>query len=244
MEQDPTKEQVAALVADYASKRLSTQAAQISSQFPLEQGIFAAICIVAGLTLCILGKRIFKLFLGLTGFLGGAFIAFLALGIVGLQPTAGSWGLWAVVLFSGLFLMLVCLFTWQVAVYLVGALGGFLAGLILCNVLPESLVERVFVRVVMCLIGTGLGLVYVYKYDELVIAITTAITGALSTTVGADFYLKTDFRERIVEMLTSRKIDVLMNKGNYAMLALTVAFAVSGLVLQLTVNSKGLKREK
>lgn len=208
-------------------------------------GVLSAACVAAGLTLCFLGKRIFKLFLGITGFLGGTLLGVLVLGFLGFPPNVASWNRWAVVVLCGVALMAACLLAWRMAIYMAGGLGGLLASLILCYLLPNFVVIEWWSRLLIDLILVGVGVFLVMRYEDSVIAVTTAFMGALSTVLGVDFYCQTGFVNHLVEMLTSKRITLsAMNPQQYYMLIMLVALAVAGLVSQFLIKPKGYAREQ
>ena len=133
----------------------------------------AAILLVGGLLACFAGYRIFRVVLGIYGFILGAL---LATSIVGTEHT-----MWTIVaaLGGGLAGALVLIAAYFVGVALIGAgLGAMLANLIWAGIGGEP---HVFVVIVLAIIG-ALAALALQRY---VIIIATSFGGAQTVVVGA-----------------------------------------------------------
>ena len=189
----------------------------------------ALILLVGGLLACFAGYRIFRIVLGIYGFIGGAL---LASNIVGTEPT-----LWMIVAaaIGGLIGALILIAAYFIGVALIGAgLGAVLANLIWAATGGEP---HIAVVIVLAIIG-ALAALALQRY---VIIIATAFGGAQTVVVGAAALMG----NRAAADTAARAVYSVypLNPMPATILdsAAALLLGIAGLMVQLFVTAKGRK---
>jgi hypothetical protein len=192
----------------------------------------AAILLVGGLLSCFAGYRVFRFVLGFFGFVLGALIASSAMG-----TEQGLWMLAAAVV-GGVVGALI-----MVAAYFVGvALIGAGIGALVVNLIWASLNREPHILVVVLFAVAGaLGALALQRY---VIIGSTAFGGAWTSIVGGLALMG----NRLALEATARNnvwLAYPMNPapGQRWVIVAWLALGVTGLIVQLTITSKGAKRK-
>ena len=190
----------------------------------------AIILLIGGLLACFAGYRIFRIVLGIYGFIGGAL---LASNIVGTEHT---WWMIGAAIAGGLIGALILIAAYFVGVALIGAgLGAVLANLIWAATGGEP---HIAVVIVLAILG-ALAALALQRY---VIIIATAFGGAQTAVVGAaalmgaraaaDAAARTVYSVYPLNPMPSTVLDS----------AAAVGLGVAGLAVQLLVTAKGKKK--
>ena len=189
----------------------------------------ALILLVGGLLACFAGYRIFRIVLGIYGFIGGAL---LASNIVGTEPT-----LWMIVsaAIGGLIGALILIAAYFIGVALIGAgLGAVLANLIWAATGGEP---HIAIVIVLAIIG-ALAALALQRY---VIIIATAFGGAQTVVVGAAALMG----NRAAADTAARAVYSVypLNPMPATILdsAAALLLGIAGLMVQLFVTAKGRK---
>jgi hypothetical protein len=193
------------------------------------QGPAAIILLVGGLLSCFAGFRVFRIVLGIYGFIIGALLASAAMG------TDQTWWMVVAAVSGGLVGALILIAGYFVGVALIGAGLGALAA----NLLWASFGrEPGLIPVILLSIVGALGALALQRY---VIIVATAFGGAQTVVVGAaalmgdrvaaDAAARTVFRVYPLDPLPATKWDLVA--------WLVLGFA--GVLVQLYVTSKGKK---
>lgn len=142
--------------------------------------MFAAFSIIAGILVCFWGYRIFKLVLGLAGFLAGAWLFYM----VGMHFT-GRPGVLTIILtiFGGLIGASLSVFFYYIGLFLVGALGGWHLGMLIAGATWTALVLAV--PIALAVVG---GILAIF-FQKLVVVVSTAFFGAWGIVAGGFYFL-------------------------------------------------------
>jgi len=143
-------------------------------------GIVAAVSILAGILICFWGYRIFKVMLGIAGFIAGAWLFFM----IGIHFT-GHAGILTVILtiFGGLIGASLSVAFYFIGVFLIGALGGWHIGLLIAG--ATGAVFLLVIPIVLAVIG---GILAIF-FQRLIVTISTAFIGAWGVVAGGFFFL-------------------------------------------------------
>jgi hypothetical protein len=190
----------------------------------------AVILVVGGLLSCFAGYRIFRVVLGIYGFILGAL---LASSVVGTEQTL--WMVGAAVA-GGIVGALILIAAYFVGVALIGAGIGALVANVVWAALDRE--PHLFVVILFAVAG-ALGALALQRY---VIIVATGFGGAWTTIVGA-LALAGD---RVAVQAAARNdvwLAYPMNPapGQHWVLAVWLALGIAGVVVQLSVTAKGRK---
>jgi hypothetical protein len=190
----------------------------------------AVILVVGGLLSCFAGYRIFRVVLGIYGFILGAL---LASSVVGTEQTL--WMVGAAVA-GGLIGALILIAAYFVGVALIGAgIGALIASVVWAALDREP---HLFIVILFAVAG-ALGALALQRY---VIIVATGFGGAWTTIVGALALVG----DRIAVQAAARNdvwLAYPMNPapGQHWVLAVWLALGIAGVVVQLSVTAKGRK---
>lgn len=230
---------VARHAADRIKKTLPTSLHTGLHDTTFPEGILGVLCIAGGLILCFLGKRIFKLFLGIVGFLAGVLLAILGLSITGEQLNTVDPFHWIFVTVGGLALCILCFYVWKLAVYLTGTMGGFALSLYLCSILPAESMQDLKLRAAFHVAFTVAGAIAVVYLEDTILIIATGIAGALIACYGADlFNPESHFRSRIYQMAMTAVVESEERQMDRVITVFAIALAVTGVVVQFLTRPK------
>jgi len=190
----------------------------------------AAILLIGGLLACFAGYRIFRVVLGIYGFILGAL---LATSIVGTEHT--MWTIVAV-LGGGLAGALLLIAAYFIGVALIGAgLGAMTANLIWAGIGGEP---HVLVVIVLAIAG-ALAALALQRY---VIVVATAFGGAQTLVVGVAALMGDRAAAEAAARTVYSVYPLNPMPGTMFDLAAALALGVAGVLVQLFVTSKGKKK--
>ena len=189
----------------------------------------ALILVIGGLLACFAGYRIFRVVLGIYGFIGGAL---LASNIVGTDPT--MW-MFVAAIVGGLIGALILIAAYFIGVALIGAgLGAVLANLVWASTGGEPHIAIVIVLAI-------LGALAALALQRYVIIIATAFGGAQTVVVGAAALMG----NRAAAEAAARAVYSIypLNPMPATVLdsAAALLLGIAGLAVQLLVTAKGRK---
>jgi hypothetical protein len=184
-----------------------------------------------GLT-CFFGHRLFKIVLGIVGFLAGA----MAGGGIALFVANGAEQVVLIVsVVAGICGALLLIWAFHVGVFIVGAAGGLIVG----GALGASFTG--WTQLVIVLILMVVGGILALKLQKVMLGISTAIVGAAMISFsGLVLILGSDGASDVAGRLGERQI----GQEEWMLLGGWLLFTILGLGLQLSRGGKGEKKKK
>jgi hypothetical protein len=216
-----------------------------ATQLNLTTGVIGGIAVVVGLLMCFSGKRFFKVFLSLVGFIAGVVGGLLAMAFVTplMNFSNPDMVTWIVAGILGVVGALVCLYAWKIGVYLGAGLGGYSIMTYILSLKAGGVIENELGRHGAIAVGVGLAVIAAIFLEDIAIVIASAISGSLISMVGLDCYFNTGFRVQVWDIAIKQTTKMPDLSGHmYYMFAGTLALAVLGVVVQLLSPSKGFGR--
>lgn len=213
----------------------------------LKSGIIGGVLLVVGLLLCLSGKKFFKLFLSVVGFVAGATLGFIIMASAARNPlfTIPNQEIvtYVVAGILGVILAAVCLYLWKIGVYIGAGLGGFSLATFILSLKLGEYIEPQIGRQAILAIGAGLGVVAAILFEDMAIAVASSLAGSLMAMCGLDCYLQTGFWAQVYDQAIAKTF-ILPDPTSkmYYMFAGTICLAVLGIVVQLLAPSKGFGR--
>jgi len=194
----------------------------------------AVLMLLAGALSCFAGYRLFRIVLGIYGFILGAM---LASSIVGVTNTAGQIG--AAVL-GGLAGALILVFAYFVGIAIVGAgLGAFVAHLIWRQIDTS---DPPAAAIIVSAMAGGIGAMLLQRY---VIVVATAFSGAWTMIVGGLSIASELARRNAVKPLPTGDVWILYPftaaSENRWVIVAWVVLSIAGITVQLAFSSKKRK---
>jgi hypothetical protein len=188
----------------------------------------AVILLIGGLLACFAGYRIFRIVLGIYGFIGGAL---LASNIVGTENTMVMIG---AAIAGGLIGALILIAAYFIGVALIGAgLGAVVANLIWAAIGGEP---HIAIVIVLAIAG-ALAALALQRY---VIIVATAFGGAQTVVVGAAALMGNRMASEVAEAVYS-VYPLNPMPGTVIDAAAAFVLGIAGLAVQLLVTAKGKK---
>jgi hypothetical protein len=192
----------------------------------------ALVFIVGGILACFAGYRLFRVVLGIYGFILGALIATSFYGPADTLTTivvAGG---------GGLVGALILIFTYFVGVALIGAgLGALVVHLIWSRLATEP-------HLIVLLIFAGVGAIGALMLQRLVIITGTSLVGSWTAILGAGALLG----ERVTEGADAREIWIAYplspEPGQRWLFIAWLVVAAAGMVVQLATTGEGRRRRR
>lgn len=164
-----------------SGRRMSRITTEMERNFGMKIGIFF---MIVGLFLAYMGRRIFKLFLMITGFI--VFSSTSVILIISAKPRLiipiSATALECIALFAGIIGAIIFMNAWKFAVYCMSFHGGMLMGfwvLGMVREIREAVNETFFI--VACSVLAGLCAHYM---DELLVIVSSSLAGAFTTCFG------------------------------------------------------------
>ncbi|MBA2260780.1 MAG: DUF4203 domain-containing protein [Acidobacteria bacterium] len=189
----------------------------------------AVILLVGGLLACFAGYRIFRIVLGIYGFIGGAL---LASNIVGTDHT--MWMIGAAVL-GGAIGALILIAAYFIGVALIGAgLGAVIANLVWATVGGEP---HIAVVIILAILG-ALAALALQRY---VIIVATAYGGAQTVVVGAAALMGSQAAADVASRTVYSVYPLNPMPATALDSAAAFVLGIAGLAVQLLVTAKGKK---
>jgi hypothetical protein len=211
----------------------------------LTNGIIGGICIAVGLLLCFCGKRFFKLYLGLAGFIVGAVVAVNGLArFGGYLPAENTTTIsWVIVIVLGLIAAGLSMWLWKIGVYASAGLGGYALMSFILSLKAGGVIENAMGRTGALVLGAGAAVIAAMFLEDIIIVIASSIIGSLTAIIGLDRFVQTGFTYQLFDTMMIMAVNIDQFHGPmYFMFAGTVALAVLGVVVQLLAPSKGFGR--
>lgn len=120
------------------------------------------------------------------------------------------------------------------AVYLLGALLGYLAALWLLSWADNGLIQSNWGRAILIVCFVVVGVILMAFFERAMIVIATAFIGAFVIFIGIDLYVQTGFSSAVANFLHAHNTDTLIHSssGVRGMLGGTLALAVVSCFLQ------------
>ncbi len=189
----------------------------------------AVILLIGGLLACFAGYRIFRIVLGIYGFIGGAL---LASNIVGTENTMVMIG---AAIAGGLIGALILIAAYFIGVALIGAgLGAVVANLIWAAIGGEP---HIAIVIVLAIAG-ALAALALQRY---VIIVATAFGGAQTVVVGAAALMGNRIASEIAAKAVYSVYPLNPMPGTVIDAAAAFVLGIAGLAVQLLVTAKGKK---
>ncbi|CDH59587.1 hypothetical protein RO3G_06316 [Lichtheimia corymbifera JMRC:FSU:9682] len=197
--------------------------------------VLSIILFISGLYLCFLGGVHQKFTMFIVGFYVGANVAYIILSNA--KPDYGSNTetiLLVVSVVVGLLagaLLSCCFF---LAVYLLGALLGYLAALWFLSWSDNGVIQSNWGRAILIVCCVVVGVVLMAFLERPMIVIATAFIGSFLIFFGIDLYVQTGFTTAVASFLHARNVDTLIqsSSGVRGMLGGTLALTVVSALLQ------------
>lgn len=212
--------------------------AVVPDDYPWPLVAIGAGSLLIGLFLTFCGKRFFKPFLAVSGFIGGFILGICAL--LWAEPfydgLLRSW--WLLTPFVlGVILAMLCLWIIKMALTIAAAAGGFALGSSMISLFSLDIVGRVIFMAICILVA----IVLVFVIEKLILCIASALIGAFVAVGGLDLFIKTGFLEACLQTVQAGAMTVVINWKVLAMAALFLGLASAGIITQLFVIKKAKK---
>lgn len=189
----------------------------------------AVILLIGGLLACFAGYRIFRIVLGIYGFIGGAL---LASNVVGTENTMVMIG---AAIAGGLIGALILIAAYFIGVALIGAgLGAVVANLIWAAIGGEP---HIAIVIVLAIAG-ALAALALQRY---VIIVATAFGGAQTVVVGAAALMGNRMASEVAAKAVYSVYPLNPMPGTVIDAAAAFVLGIAGLAVQLLVTAKGKK---
>lgn len=210
--------------------------------------LFGIVLMCVGLLLDFLGIRLFRLVIGLTGFILGALAAYVALLNIHLHYQSFGSRLDAVLLVGSAVSGLVgvglswCMWYWTLLG--LGALGGLCLGILaLGMLLPDPPVTLFWMRPVVLVFCGIVGAVLVRRFERPLIVFSTAVIGSLLLCFGLDVFLDTGFDVLLLKLLANEDtVDAVIRQERVLGMTLVCAgMAILGMVVQFWLVGRRAK---
>ncbi|CEG68780.1 hypothetical protein CU097_015851 [Rhizopus azygosporus] len=197
--------------------------------------VFSVVAFVTGGYLCFLGGVFQSFTMFIVGFYVGANVAFIVLTNAKADYGANTDTILLVVsIVAGVLcggLLCCCFF---LAVYLLGALLGYLAALWLLSWNTNGLIQSNWGRAILIVCFVIAGVILIAFLERPVFVIATAFIGSFAIFVGVDIYVKTGFLELVNQLLHARTMDLVVDAtpALRGMLAGCLGLALVGSLIQ------------
>jgi hypothetical protein len=152
--------------------------------------------IAIGLFLAFMGRRLFKLFLGISGFIvgGSAFLYVLTVVSTHFHIEVSRWALWAIGIVGGLLGSALFNKLWRWAVYGMSGYGGVMLGFWILGMISDTPLNQYIERTTFLVIFAIIGLFLAHFVDEFVVITSSALMGAFTAVFGYDMIHFVGFR--------------------------------------------------
>ncbi|CAG8461142.1 17167_t:CDS:2 [Cetraspora pellucida] len=216
----------------------TTTGSQSSGELTPHEIVVGIILIVTGCIYCFFGRRVYYLTLFLIGFYIGVIVMWMAL--TNNEPPSGFSGansptiILLVSLAAGLFLGLLFVCCAEVAIWLLGALAGYLFALFILAWAPGGVIHSSTGRIIFIVVCALIGLLLTCFFIDTIIIVATAFIGAYAIILGVDMFVRTGFSQSVVSFLNGNR-DIPPYETNtkiYIMLGAMVALFIIGAFFQ------------
>lgn len=197
------------------------------------------VMIITGLFLAFMGRRIFNVFLIISGFI--VFSSATLLSIILVKPyisfTISPLAFWCIAIAGGCIGAVIFKKSWKFAVYCMSCYGGMLTGFWALGMVPE--IKDYINKSVFIFICSSLAGVCAHYLDELIVIVSSSLAGAFTAFVGLDMIKPNGFRTSLVAVINSVDVSSAKNLasefliGNVRNYMIGVLFVtVSGIYVQ------------
>lgn len=207
-------------------------------------GILGVILITLGTFLTFTGKRFFKLFLGVSGFL--------TFGVLGLNLVTwvheviftiphAFYVFWTIAILCGALGAWLCFTMWEIGVLAAAGFGGYSLGVWVMSMKTGLLIEGYMTRSVFLTVCSCAAIAFAWFFDEVAIVVASAISGSMCLVVGVDCFLKWGLAQVLLAMMLQREFGMLAKVDTFVRieLAAVAVLAIMGALVQfLTGSSK------
>ncbi|KAI7868514.1 hypothetical protein BDF14DRAFT_560183 [Spinellus fusiger] len=198
-------------------------------------GIIASVILfITGIYLCFAGGVHQRLTIFLVGFYVGCNVAYIILTNAKDNYGANNDTIFLVVtILAGVLIgsiLVCCLF---LAIYLLGALLGYMAALWLLTWVDNGLIQQGWGRAILIICFVIAGVILMAFLERPMIVIATAFVGSFAIFVGVDMYVNTGFNQAVEIFLKAKSLDVFQSSPQVrGMLAGTLGLALVGAIIQ------------
>ncbi len=197
------------------------------------QQAFAIFSIIAGVIVCFWGYRLFKVVLGIAGFIAGATLFY----HFGAHYTANMIVLVILAVFGGMIGASLSMAFYYVGLFLLGALAGWQIGFLAATVINIELV--IIIPIVAAVIA---GILACFFQKPIIIA-ATALIGAWSVVTGGFYFFGTGiiptdlFRDPFMLVESLRET-------NPVVVFAWIVLSIAGMIFQFSSREPGMSGEK
>lgn len=212
---------------------------------------FGLAFIAVGIMIAFLGRRIFKLFLGLSGFVvGGSVALYFLIKINDLFHFGPSRTVfWSVGVIGGLLGALLFSKAWKWGIYALSGYGGVMLGLWILGMINGTPANQYIERNTFLFVFLVIGVLLAHYIDEFVVISSSSLTGAFACVFGFDLIKFAGFRAFIKNTLDNTPINLVDHmvdqlKGDIRLCMLSVLFiTVCGIYVQYRYQPRSYDRD-
>lgn len=176
--------------------------------------------IAIGLFLVVMGRRLFKLFLGISGFIvgGSTFLYILMIASTHLYVPCPRWLFWVMGLVGGFLGSIMFTKIWKWAVYAMSAYGGVMLGFWILGMISDTELNKYIERTTFLVIFAIIGLFMAHFVDEFVVITSSSLMGAFTAVFGFDMIKFVGFRLFVMNTFdhTPTSIVDILLENNYS----------------------------
>lgn len=192
------------------------------------QRAFAIFSIIAGAIICFWGYRLFKVVLGIAGFIAGAVLFY----HFGAQYTANMVVLVILAIFGGMIGASLSMAFYYVGLFLLGALAGWQLGFLIATVVN---IELVIIIPVAAAIIAGILACF---FQKPIIIVATALIGAWSVVTGGFYFFGTGIIPTDLFRDPFMLIESLRETNPVVILA-WIVLSIAGIIFQFSSKAPG-----
>jgi len=197
------------------------------------QRAFAIFSIIGGAIICFWGYRLFKVVLGLAGFIAGAALFY----HFGAQYTAKMIVLVILAIFGGLIGASLSMAFYYVGLFLLGALAGWQLGFLIATA-----VNIEFVIIIPIIAAVIAGILACF-FQKPIIIVATALIGAWSVVTGGFYFFGTGIIPTDLFRDPFMLVESLRDTNPVVILA-WIVLSIAGIIFQFSSRAPGMAGEK
>ncbi len=197
------------------------------------QRAFAIFSIIGGAIICFWGYRLFKVVLGIAGFIAGAVLFY----HFGAQYTAKMIVLVILAIFGGLIGASLSMAFYYVGLFLLGALAGWQLGFLIATA-----VNIEFVIIIPIIAAVIVGILACF-FQKPIIIVATALIGAWSVVTGGFYFFGTGIIPTDLFRDPFMLVESLRDTNPVVILA-WIVLSIAGIIFQFSSREPGMAGEK
>ncbi len=197
------------------------------------QRAFAIFSIIGGAIICFWGYRLFKVVLGIAGFIAGAALFY----HFGAQYTAKMIVLVILAIFGGLIGASLSMAFYYVGLFLLGALAGWQLGFLIATA-----VNIEFVIIIPIIAAVIVGILACF-FQKPIIIVATALIGAWSVVTGGFYFFGTGIIPTDLFRDPFMLVESLRDTNPVVILA-WIVLSIAGIIFQFSCRTPGMAGEK